>query len=242
MQHITTTESNVPTAFPVHARCKRCKQIVNAWRSTHMSDARCPGNPLCGRCLCVLPPPPAGSQMQRCEGRKSWSPHACGGASVGLKSPPSPCSLALANSHAHTHTHTHTHTHSRAQTQSYSVLNISRSPAAGVWRQGAPLSVMDPPPPSSSCLLRLWPPLLEKAWSWGASRQQCLSAPASTPRHTIPQMRLHLLWHHDFTLYLPFFSSASDWRTIPPPPSLPLIQFQSCIHILSGEAAFQVYF
>lgn len=97
----------------------------------------------------------------------------------------------------------HTHTHTGMQTQSYSVLHVSCSPAAGVWRQGAPLCWTPP------LRRRLWSPLLGKHWLRRASWQ-----PASQrlrphrPKTQISLIRMHLLWHHDLTLSIsPFFLS-----------------------------------
>lgn len=106
-------------------------------------------------------------------------------------------------------THSHAHTDARTQTQSYSVLDVSRQPAAGVWRQGAPLCWTPP------LLLRLWPPLLGDRLAVKSEPTACLSAPTSIqPRHKIPLIRLHLLWHRDLPLAIllsfPLFSPYSS--------------------------------
>lgn len=163
---------------------------------THMSGVRFPQNLLAGRCLCVLPPSPQ-SEMQRFKRRKSWSssPAEKKKKEAGVR-----LTFLLSRSQSFTHSHAHTLTHRHSHT----VSSMSAASQQQVSEDRGHLCAGPPPP----FLLRLWPPLLGERLAVKSEPTACLSAPMSTPpRHKIPLMKIHLLWHHDLPpIYHPYTS------------------------------------
>lgn len=127
--------------------------------------------------------------------------------SVGQSKIPPPLSLSVSHSFVRSHARALVHGHSHTLSSMFAARQQQVSEDRGHLCSGPP-----------SPLLRLWSPLLGEDWPWRASRQPCLSALTSTPpRHKIPLMGTHLLWHRDLSLYIyrPPLSSPLMWTQIP---------------------------
>lgn len=127
--------------------------------------------------------------------------------SVGQSKIPPPLSLSVSHSFVRSHARALVHGHSHTLSSMSAARQQQVSEDRGHLCSGPP-----------SPLLRLWSPLLGEDWPWRASRQPCLSALTSTPpRHKIPLMGTHLLWHRDLSLYIyrppPLFSLNVDPNT-----------------------------
>lgn len=146
--------SPVSNQSHVHAVSLRCLPCAASriprqrWSASGYTHEWCeiPTKPLAGPCLCVLPPP----EMRKIQEDRILILLINRKVRVKPKFLLSQPCLSLI--------YMHTYTHTRMQTQSYSVLHVSCSLAAGVWRQGAPLCWTPP------LLHRLWSPLLGKHW------------------------------------------------------------------------------
>lgn len=178
--------SNVQAvSVKVSALCSRKNRDARTLSQWQYSHERCkiPSKPLSG--LCVFPSPQ--SQTHRFKERKSRG--------VRLK-------FLLLRSLSFTHSHAHTHSCTDTDIQCPQCQPLASSRCLKTGSTSVLDSPFSPPPLAT---------VVEERLAVKNESTACLSAPTSTPpRHKMSLIRMHLLWHHDPSLYPPLFSACNS--------------------------------